>query len=128
VLEVAISTPSEYPDKALVWDEYFNRRRSVEIRDLLTEEVIAEHKANPLGYRKFHSPALQRVLNYFRMQSILGKYVVYASEPWREYRIAAVTERGQPPTILDEQVFASEEEAMHGVFMQRCNELRASRD
>ena len=125
---MGISTPSEYPDKELVWDEYFNRQRRAELKGLLTEEVIAEHKANPLGYRKFHSPALQRVLNYFRAQGILGKYFVYASEPWREYRVAAVTERGTPPKILDEPVFASEEEAMHGVFMLRSDELRASPD
>ena len=125
---MGISTPSEYPDKELVWDEYFNHRRRAELKGLLTEEVIAEHKANPLGYRKFHSPALQRVLNYFRAQSILGKYFVYASEPWREYRVAGVTERGRPAEILAEPVFASEEEAMHGVFMLRSDELRASPD
>ena len=125
---MGLSRPSEYPDKALAWNQYLNDRRSVEIRSLLTDEVIAEHKANPLGYRGFHSPTLQRVLNYFRAQSVLGKYFVYASEPWRQYRIALVTDRGRPPEVLDEPVFASEEEAMHGVFMKRCDELRASHD
>ena len=125
---MALLDPADHPDRALVWNEYFDRRRREEIRNLLSDDLIAEHEANPLGYRKFHSPALQRVLNYFRGQPILGKYFVYAKEPWREYRIAAVTQRGQPPEILDEPVFASEEEAMHGVFLKRCEELRASHD
>ena len=123
---MGVSAPSDHPDKALLWNDEFERRRREEIGSLLTEELIAEHEANPLGYRKFHSPALQRVLNYFRAQPILGKYFVYASEPWRRYRIAMVTERGEPPKILDEPVFASEEEAMHGVFLKRCEDLRAS--
>jgi branched-chain amino acid transport system permease protein len=125
---MSLSKPSDYPDKGLVWYEYYDRRRRAEIKRLLTEEVIAEHEANPLGYRNFHSPALQRVLNYFRAQPILGKYFVYASEPWKEYRIAAVVERGRPARVFDEPVFATEEEAMHGVFMRRVEELRASTD
>ena len=125
---MGVSKPSDHPDRALVWNDYFRRRQSAEVESLLTDELIAEHQANPLGYRSFHSAALQRVLNYFRAQPVLGKYFVYASEPWREYRIAVVTERGRPPQILDEPVFATEEEAMHGVFLKRCDELRASRD
>lgn len=123
---MGLSNPSDYPDKGLAWYEAYDRRRRAEIRSLLTEEVIAEHQANPLGYRKFHSPTLQRVLNYLRGQPVLGKYFVYASEPWKEYRIAAVVDRAEPAKIFDEPVFATEDEAMHGVFLRRVEELRAS--
>ena len=125
---MGVRTPSEHPDKAPDWYEEYDRRRRLEIRSLLTAEVISEHEANPLGYRHFHSPALQRVLNYLRSQPILGKYFVYASKPWQEYRIAAVVERGQPPHVFDEPVFATEEEAMHGVFLRRVEDLHASTD
>jgi hypothetical protein len=117
--------PSHHHDKAHDWIEYFGAQRRQEILDLLTDEIIDEHKANPIGYRKFHSPELQRVLNYFRTQPILGKYYVYSSEPWEDYRIAVVVERGKAPAILEEPVFASEEEAMHGVFLRRVADLRA---
>ena len=123
---MGLSSPSDYPDKSLLWYEAYDRRRRAEIRSLLTAEVIAEHEANPLGYRKFHSPTLQRVLNYFRAQPIPGKYFVYASEPWKQYRIAAVVDRAQPAKIFDKPVFATEEQAMHGVFLRRVEDLRAS--
>jgi hypothetical protein len=32
--------------------------------------------------------------------------------------------RGQPATILDDETFASEEEAMHGIFLRRVRDLR----
>jgi hypothetical protein len=123
---MGLATPSDFPDKAQDWDEEFDRRRRPEIERLLTDDVIAEHEANPLGYRDFHSWELQRVLNYFRAQPVLGKYFVYASKPWEEYRIAVVVGRGEPPAILSEPVFVTEEEAMHGVFMRRVADLRAS--
>jgi hypothetical protein len=125
---MGVRTPSDYPDKELDWYGEYDRRRRAEIRSLVTDEVVAEHEANPLGYRSFHSPTLQRVLNYLRSQPILGKYVVYASAPWREYRIAAIVERGQPPQVFDEPVFRTEEEAMHGVFLRRVDDLRAGTD
>jgi hypothetical protein len=123
---MGLSKPSDYPDKALDWYEEFDRRRRAEIKSLLTEDVIAEHAASPSGYRSFHSPKLQRVLNYFRTRPILGKYAVYASRPWKEYRIAVVSERGQPPNVLDEPVFPGEDEAAHGVFLRRVDHLRST--
>ena len=123
---MSLSSPSQCRDKALDWYAFWSSIRREEILGLITEELIAEHQANPVGYRDFHSPDLQRVLNYFRQAPTLGKYFVYAIEPWAEYRIAVIEERGKPPTILDSPVFASEAEAMHGVFMRRIDDLRAS--
>ena len=68
---MGLATPSDFPDKAQDWDEEFDRRRRPEIEKLLTDEVIAEHEANPLGYRDFHRWELQRVLNYFRAHTDL---------------------------------------------------------
>jgi hypothetical protein len=120
---MSLAYPNDYDDRALVWYGYHDRIRREEIRNLIDDELIAEHEANPIGYRQFHSPRLQRVLNYFRTQPVLGKYFVYATEPWEEYRIAIVRERGQPPDILEEPIFGSEEQAMHGVFLRRVADL-----
>jgi hypothetical protein len=125
---MGLTKPSDHPDKGLVWYEVFDRMRRAEILNLLTDEVIAEHEANPVGYRNFHSANLQRVLNYFRGAPILGKYFIYTTEPWKEYRIAIIEERGKPPIIFDKPLFTSEEEAMHGVFLRRIEDLRASAD
>ena len=102
----------------------FERRLRPRIRALLTDELIAEHEANPLGP---HSDALQRVLNYFRQQPQPGKYILVAVKPWEEYRIAVLSgERGRLHKALDDERFASEEAGLHGIFLRRVRDLEAA--
>ncbi|MFC5996230.1 hypothetical protein ACFQE5_18655 [Pseudonocardia hispaniensis] len=90
--------------------------------ELLTDDLIAEHAANPAGP---HSDALQRVLRYLRRAPIPGKYVIVAVEPWKEYRIGVLTGvRGEAPEVLDDGPFSTEEEALHAVFRKRVDDLR----
>ncbi len=105
----------------LDWDAKQRER----IKALITDELIAEHAAKPLGQ---HSDTLERVLQYFRRQPQAGKYIIVAVRPWEEYRIGVLSGvRGQPATILDDDgPFASEEEAMHGIFLRRVRELRGA--
>ena len=94
------------------------------INGLITPELIEEHRRKPLGQ---HSDALERVLNYFRRQPQPGKYIIVATKPWQEYRIGVLSGvRGQPATILDDEIFGSEEEAMHGIFARRVRDLTES--
>lgn len=92
------------------------------IKALITEELIEEHRRKPLGQ---HSDALERVLNYFRRQPQPGKYVIVATRPWEEYRIGVLSGvRGTPAEILgDGGTFATEQAAMHGVFLRRVRDL-----
>lgn len=114
-------------DKALHYYERFDRDLRRKLKALATEAVIDEHRRNPLGRLGPQSDALRRLLNYFRRAPQAGKYVVVAVEPWREYRIGALSGvRGVPPKILDGPVFGSEEEALHGVFLARVRDLLAS--
>jgi hypothetical protein len=102
----------------------FERRLRPKIRALLSDELIAEHKAAPLGP---HSDDLQRVMNYFRRQPQPGKYILVATRPWQEYRIGTLSGvRGQVVKILGEETFASEEEGLHGIFLRRVADLRAA--
>ena len=102
------------------WDAKQRER----IRALITDELIEEHRRKPLGQ---HSDALERVLNYFRRQPQPGKYIVVATRPWEEYRIGVLSGvRGTPASILDGETFATEEEAMHGVFLRRVRDLRGA--
>jgi branched-chain amino acid transport system permease protein len=113
-------------DKALHYYERFDRNLRGQLRELITDEVIAEHQANPLGERPQSEP-LRRLLNYFRRAPQAGKYGVVAVEPWRDYRIGILSgARGVLPKVLDEPVFASEQDALHGVFLARIRDLRES--
>ena len=113
-------------DKALHYYERFDRNLRAELRGFITDDVIAEHRANPFGEHPQSEP-LRRLLNYFRRAPQAGKYVVVAVEPWREYRIGLLSGvRGVLPKVLDQPVFASEREALHGVFLARIRDLRES--
>ncbi len=102
----------------------FDQKLRERIKALITPELVEEHAARPLGQ---HSDELERVLNYFRRQPQAGKYVIVATSPWEEYRIGVLSGvRGQPPTILDDETFATEDEALHGIFRQRVRDLTES--
>ena len=99
----------------------FERRLRPRIRALITDELIAEHAAAPLGP---HSDDLQRVMNYFRRQPQPGKYILVAVKPWEEYRIAVLSgRRGELHKVLEDERFASEEEGLHGIFLRRVRDL-----
>ena len=71
--------------------------------------------------------ALERVLTYFRCAPVADKYAILAIKPFAEYRIVALSgRRGVPPRAIDDQVFASPEAAMHGVFLKRVQDLMES--
>ncbi|MEK6443725.1 hypothetical protein [Pseudonocardia sp. T1-2H] len=111
-------------DRQLEVYALFDRRARERTLALVTEDVIAEHGANPAGP---HSDPLQRVLRYMRRAPVPGKYVIVAVRPWREYRMAALTGvHGEAPEVLDDGPFATEEEAMHAVFLRRVADLRAT--
>ena len=122
-----ISQPRSHRDRAEDFYGVFDRSRRSEVRATVANhpEIVDEHRANPLEDHRPHSPTLQCVQNYLRSQPALGKYCICTSEPWLEYRIAVIVERGAPPVVLDEPVFASEGEAMHGVFVRRLADLAA---
>jgi branched-chain amino acid transport system permease protein len=114
-------------DKAFHYYERFDHELRRQLKALVDEAVVEEHRANPLGAGGPHSERLRRLLNYFRRAPQAGKYVVVAVEPWREYRIGVLSgARGVAPQVLDAPIFASEEEALHGVFLARIRDLLAS--
>lgn len=99
------------------WDQRMRQR----LIPLVTEELVAEHARNPLGQ---HSDALERLLNYFRRASPMGKLAVLCTKPFAEWRIVVLAGmRGQPPRFYDDRVFYSEREAIHAVFLERIDEL-----
>ncbi|GAA4696860.1 hypothetical protein GCM10023215_38730 [Pseudonocardia yuanmonensis] len=53
--------------------------------------------------------------------------MIVAVRPWEEYRLAALTGvHGEAPEVLDDRPYATEEEAMHAVFLRRVADLVAA--
>lgn len=114
-------------DKALAYYERFDRRQRAELRTLVSDGLIAEHRANPTGAKGPQSEPLRRLLNYFRRMPQAGKYVVVAVRRWEEYRLGRLSgARGVAPTVLDGPSFATEDEALHAVFEARVRDLVAA--
>lgn len=111
-------------DRQLQVYEAWDRKLRARLKMQLSDELIEEHGRKPLGQ---HSDALERVLAYFRRQPTAGKYVIVATKPWREYRIAVLSrERGHPAELDGEETFPTEEAAMHAVFLRRVRDLEDS--
>ena len=113
-------------------DDFITRTH---ILPLLTDakkrkELIAEHKANPIGMPGKagkagiqHSDDLARVIDKFRRHDMVGKYVRVCVVPHEDYRIGITSGvRGKPVKILAKS-YPSEDDCEHAIFVKRLNDL-----
>jgi len=122
--EVMPEQAVDMPDKQAIYVKRFDANLRDELKRLISDELIEEHRTTA-GKRR--SDALERVLNYFRSAALADKYALLAVKPFAEYRIVALSgRRGVPPRIVDDQVFKTPEEALHGVFLKRVRDLMDS--
>lgn len=108
-------------DRDRIVRERFEDHRRTFLRSLVTPEVIEEHRANPLGQ---HSEPLERLLLYFRQMPNSGKYVIKVVEPFKDYRIVALSgQRGILPLAVDDTHHASASAAYHALFVLFVRDL-----
>jgi len=122
--EVMPEEASDIRDKQSIFLRRFDGWQRAELKALVTDELIEEHKRSIGGRR---SDALERVLAYFRRAAVADKYAILAVKPFAEYRIVALSgRRGVPPRAADDRVYATPEEALHAVFLKRVQDLMES--
>ncbi|MFO1035714.1 MAG: branched-chain amino acid ABC transporter permease [Geminicoccaceae bacterium] len=115
---------AETADKDTVYFRRFDKMQRDFLKSLITDELMTEFDQKPLGQ---HSEALERVLNYFRRQPQNDKYAVMAVEPFKSYRIVALSgHRGVAPRLVEDRVYATVEDAYRGVFKRRVQDLLES--
>jgi branched-chain amino acid transport system permease protein len=115
---------TEMPDKDLVYMRRFDKMQRDYLKTLVCPEVINEHRRSPQGQ---HSEALQRLLIYFRSRPQVDKYAIVTVELYRAYRIVALSGfRGVPPRVVEDKIYPTLQEAFHGVFMRRVQDLLES--
>jgi N,N-dimethylformamidase len=92
------------------------------LRGLVTDELIAEHRADPLAREK--SPALLHVLDVMRQAPISGKLAILARRPGEEYQIIRLSGLyGDADDLSDPRRYGTEDDALHEVFLRRLDEL-----
>ena len=122
--EVMPEEATEIADKQAIYLRRFEARVRADLKTLISEDLIREHRAT---FGKRRSDALERVLNYFRRAATADKYAVLAVKPFAEYRIVALSgQRGVPPRAVDDQIFTTVEDALHAVFLKRVQDLMES--
>ena len=123
--EVMPEEATEIADKQAIFYRRFDKRLRDRLKDLITPELIEEHRQKPLGQ---HSDALDRVLNYFRRGDMPDKYAIMRlPEDFNAFKIVALSgERGSPPRLVDDRIYHSVDEAYHAVFLLRVNDLMES--
>ena len=90
---------TEMDDKDVVYRKRYDKMQREFLKTLVSEEVIEEHKKKPLGQ---HSEALERLLIYFRVSSQVDKYVIKCEEPFKKYKIMALSgKRGSSPRLVE---------------------------
>jgi branched-chain amino acid transport system permease protein len=104
--------------EAVVGGPYHARMRA-SLRPLITAQLVAEHRAVPLGQ---HSDALQRVLNYLGSLPIDGKLIVEhdGRDQWYVSRLEGF------PAVMAHRLagpFDTEAAAVDGVFRQRLRDV-----
>jgi len=122
--EIMPEEATEIADKQAIYTKRFDANLRAELKRLISDQLIEEHRTT-MGKRR--SDALERVLAHFRSAAVADKYAVLAVKPFAEYRIVALSgRRGVPPRVVDDRLFATPEEALHGVFLKRVQDLMDS--
>lgn len=115
---------TEVEDKDDLYFRRFDKMQRDYLKGLITPEIIAEHKAKPLGQ---HSEALERVLLYFRRAKMEDKYALHRVGPEGPFKIIAFSgTRGVSPRIVEDKEHPTEEAGYHAVFMRRVHDLLES--
>ncbi|WP_271529224.1 branched-chain amino acid ABC transporter permease [Bradyrhizobium sp. CCBAU 25338] len=115
---------TEIDDKSVVYQRRHDKMTRDHLKTLVSPELIEEHRHSLNGQ---HSEALERLLIYFRTRPQVEKYAIMAVERFEGYRIVALSgHRGVAPRVVEDRIYSTPDEACHGVFMRRVQDLLES--
>jgi branched-chain amino acid transport system permease protein len=122
--EVMPEEAIEIRDKNVIALRRFDKRTRDYLKTLVTPAVIEAYRTRHHGQQ---AEPLARLLAYFRVAAVEDKYALRADEPFKRYRLIALSgRRGVPPRLVDDKVYHSLAEAYHAVFLKRCQDLLES--
>lgn len=103
--------------------EVFTQRSLTRLRAEFTEEVVAQHDADPLWVLE---DGANRVLRILRSQPIQGKHLIYATGPDGPWCLGRVTHGVPGNLVLQPGTYGDYEDAMRAVFHERRAEYLKS--
>jgi len=115
---------TETEDKSVIYQRRHDKMTRDHLKTLVSPEIIEEHRHSLNGQ---HSEALERLLIYFRTRPQVEKYAIITVERFEAYRIVALSgHRGVAPRVVEDRIYSTPDEACHGVFMRRVQDLLES--
>ncbi|BAO94160.1 hypothetical protein [Caballeronia insecticola] len=113
---------SQSENRDLLYYERFLANQRERARGLISEELIEEHRRQPLGKQ---SDALARLAFILSNGPHAGKYAIRVIEPFKAYQIITLSgQRGVAPKTVDQKIYASPDEAYHATFLRRIVDLK----
>jgi branched-chain amino acid transport system permease protein len=110
-------------DRDLLVLDRFSKMQRAYLKTLVTDAIIEEHRRKPHGQ---HSEPLERILIYFR-QAAAEKYALKKSAVTNTYRIVCLSGvRGVAPHYVDDTEYTNLQEAYHGIFLKRLQNMLGS--
>ncbi len=111
-------------DQGDLYRLHFDDKQRQYLKTLVCDEVIAEHRAKPLGQ---HSEPLARLLHFFAHAPQAGKLAIRRDIRSGTFRIVALSGvRGVPPRPVGGEEYERVEDACHALFLMRVERLMAS--
>lgn len=101
--------------KRYIWRE--------QIAPLITDELIEEHRRNPIGV---HSAALDAVLYFLRGDPLvhLPRLLVIIVTPAKEWAIGEHSRQKGVPVLVRPEIYTSVNEIEHAIFLERLRLVR----
>lgn len=93
------------------------------IAPLITDELIEEHRRNPIG---IHSAGLDAVLYFVRADPTphLPRLIVIIVTPAQEWAIGEHSRQKGVPILVRPEIYTSIEEIEHAIFLERLRIVR----
>ena len=114
----------EFNDQDALYRQLFRNKQKEYLRTVISDEIIEEHRKNPLGR---HSEPLERLLHYFRSAPHPGKYVIKKDEKSRKFHVAQLSGlRATPLKEVSEVEYDTALEVYHEIFLRRVREVLES--
>jgi hypothetical protein len=95
-----------------------------QIAPLISDEIVAEHRGNPIGK---HSPTLDMVLSFLRSDPLPTepRLVVVILKPEQEWGIGEHTRVEGVPIRVRPGTYTSVDEIEHAIFLERLKAVQA---
>jgi len=111
-------------DKDELFYAYFTEKQRSFIKLILNDQVIEEHRRNPVGQ---HSEPLERILAYCRRLPLHEQLALKKDSETETYMIIRLSgRRGVPPKVVDTHAYKTVTEAYHGIFLKQINAILES--